>query len=96
MKKLVLIVSLVFVAASCQKENIVPNGNGCGSDRILKSNTVDPNGDDDTRGGTVQTISNDGTGNTGTGGTVTDPSTTTSGDDGTITDPMKKKDRKNN
>jgi len=95
MKKLVLIVSLIFVAASCQKENIVPNGNGCSSnDRTLKSNTVDPN-DDDTRGGTVQTISNDGTGTTGTGGTVTDPSTT-SGDDGTITDPMKKKDKKNN
>ena len=83
MKKLVLILSVVFVAASCQKENFAPNECGTSQDRT-KSTTFKGGEDDNTHGS--------GTGSVyGDNGNPTDP---TSPDDGTITDPMKKKDKK--
>jgi hypothetical protein len=82
MKKVVLILSVVFVAASCQKETIVPNGTS--SQDITKSATFKGGEDDNTHGGGTGTIYGDDT-------NPTDP---TDPDDGSITDPMKKKDKK--
>lgn len=88
MKKLVFIVSLIFVAASCQKENIVPNGPLVQPGTEKSCTATDPDGNGN-HGGDVGSISSNETSTT----TATDP-TTTPGDDGAITDPMKKKDKK--
>ena len=90
MKKLVLIVGLVLVAASCQKEQIVPNSsaartsNGAAIQACPTAedpNTPTPGGISSTGGTTV-------TGDTDGGATIED--------DGDITDPMRKKERKGN
>ena len=88
MKKLVFIVSLVFVAASCQKENIVPNEPVVHPGALKSCTATDPN-EDGNHGGSAGTVSTNETTTT----TTTDP-TTGSGDEGAITDPMKKKDKK--
>lgn len=88
MKKLVLIVSLIFVAASCQKENIVPNAPLAQQGTMKSCTASDPDGNGNHGGGVITMPSNEPTSTT-----ATDP-TTTPGDDGAITDPMKKKDKK--
>lgn len=82
MKKLVLILSVVFVAASCQKETFVPNEHD--AQAVTKSSTFKGGEDDNTHGAGTGSIYGDN-------GNPTDP---TNPDDGSITDPMKKKDKK--
>ncbi len=90
MKKLVLIVGLVLVAASCQKEQIVPRTSGNGTSNTSTIMAC-PTNEDDTQHPTAGTISSSG------GTTVNgDTNAGTLDDDGEITDPMRKKDKKGN
>lgn len=87
MKKLVLIVGLVLVAASCQKEQIVPrsSANGTGNNSAIMACPTN-----ETPTPTAGSISSTG------GTTVTAGDNTGNLEDGDITDPMRKKDKKGN
>jgi hypothetical protein len=85
MKKLVLIVGLVLVAASCQKEQIVPRTAGnTGNNSAIMACPTNDNQDTPTPGTLSST------------GTATDDNAGNLEDDGDITDPMRKKDKKGN
>ena len=91
MKKLVLIVGLVLVAASCQKEQIVPKSSvsRTGNTSAIMAS---PTNDNSTSAGTLSTATTNATGTSATGPSDTNPSTL----DDDITDPMRKKERKGN
>jgi len=84
MKKLVLIVGLVLVAASCQKEQIVPRTTGSAGNNAIMACPTNDNQDIPAPG----TLSSTGTAAGDNGGNLDD--------DGDITDPMRKKDKKGN